>query len=162
VEKLWDKGRCDCARCCHRSQGSAIDKKFYDEHRTSRQYIAEHDDEVIDKYLNEGTLTLEEMRKSIRKIDAGAEDCAGTGRFRIQEQGHSAAATMLFVDYLPVTGTILQRPASISRITCAFFFQRERAFVQILVDDLVIVLGDVFDDLVAGCSRRTFLSIARP
>ena len=31
------------------------------------EYIAEHDDEVIDKYLTEGTLSLEEMRKSIRK-----------------------------------------------------------------------------------------------
>src|SRR5712692_9663078 len=29
--------------------------------------MAEHDDGVIDKYLTEGTLTLEEMRKSIRK-----------------------------------------------------------------------------------------------
>ncbi len=41
---------------------------FYDEHRNKVvEYIAEHDDEVIDKYLTEGTLTLEEMRKSIRK-----------------------------------------------------------------------------------------------
>jgi elongation factor G len=31
------------------------------------EYIAEHDDEVLDKYLTEGTLSLEEMRKSIRK-----------------------------------------------------------------------------------------------
>ena len=33
-------------------KGSAIDKVFYDEHRTKMvEYIAEHDDEVIDKYL---------------------------------------------------------------------------------------------------------------
>jgi len=31
------------------------------------EYIAEHDDEVLDRYLTEGTLSLEEMRKSIRK-----------------------------------------------------------------------------------------------
>ena len=69
VEKLWDKSfvdsRPDVAAAL---KGSAIDKKFYDEHRNKVvEYIAEHDDEVIDKYLNEGTLTLEEMRKSIRK-----------------------------------------------------------------------------------------------
>jgi elongation factor G len=69
VEKLWDKAfvdsRDDVAAAL---KGSAIDKKFYDEHRNKVvEYIAEHDDEVIDKYLTEGTLTLEEMRKSIRK-----------------------------------------------------------------------------------------------
>src|SRR5467141_271146 len=69
VEKLWDKAfvdsRPDVATAL---KASAIDKKFYDEHRNKVvEYIAEHDDEVIDKYLNEGTLTLEEMRKSIRR-----------------------------------------------------------------------------------------------
>ena len=49
-------------------KGAAIDKKFYDDHRNKViEYIAEHDDELIDKYLNGDTLTLEEMRKSIRK-----------------------------------------------------------------------------------------------
>src|SRR2546429_3908439 len=69
VEKLWDKAfvdsRPDVAAAL---KGSAIDKKFYDEHRNKVvEYIAEHDDEVIDKYLNEGTLSLDEMRKSNRK-----------------------------------------------------------------------------------------------
>jgi elongation factor G len=69
VEKLWDKSfvdsRPDVAAAL---KGSAIDKKFYDEHRNKVvEYIAEHDDEVIDKYLTEGSLTLDEMRKSIRK-----------------------------------------------------------------------------------------------
>jgi elongation factor G len=69
VDKLWDKAfvdsRPDVAAAL---KGSAIDKKFYDEHRNKVvEYIAEHDDEVIDKYLTAGTLTLEEMRKSIRK-----------------------------------------------------------------------------------------------
>src|SRR6202008_640610 len=69
VAKLWDKAfvdsRPDVAAAL---KGSAIDKAFYDEHRNKVvEYIAEHDDEVRDKYLSEGTLSLEEMRKSIRK-----------------------------------------------------------------------------------------------
>src|ERR1700734_2795875 len=73
VEKLWDKAfvdtRPDVAAAL---KGSAIDKKFYDEHRGKTvDYIAEHDDEVIDKYLTEGKLSLEEMRKSVRKSTRG-------------------------------------------------------------------------------------------
>ena len=69
VAKLWDKAfvdsRPDIATAL---KASAIDKAFYDKHRAEMvDYIAEHDDEVIDKYLTEGTLTLDEMRKSIRK-----------------------------------------------------------------------------------------------
>jgi elongation factor G len=69
VAKLWDKAfvdsRPDVAAAL---KASAIDKKFYDEHRNKVvEYIAEHDDELVDKYLNGVTLTLEEMRKSIRK-----------------------------------------------------------------------------------------------
>jgi len=69
VAKLWDppfvSSRPDVAAAL---KGSAIDKKFYDDHRAKVvEYIAEHDDEVLDKYLTEGTLSLEEMRKSIRK-----------------------------------------------------------------------------------------------
>src|ERR1700726_4596397 len=69
VEKLWDKAfvdsRPDVAAAL---KGSAIDKAFYDEHRGKMvEYIAEHDDAVLDKYLTEGTLGIEEMRKSIRK-----------------------------------------------------------------------------------------------
>src|SRR5260221_85679 len=69
VEKLWDKSfvdsRPDVAAAL---KGSAIDKKFYGEHRAKVvEYIAEHDDEVLDKYLTEGTLSLDEMRKSVRK-----------------------------------------------------------------------------------------------
>src|SRR5258707_5136428 len=69
VEKLWDKtfvdSRPDVAAAL---KGAAIDKKFYEEHRNKVvEYIAEHDDELVDKYLNGEALTLEEMRKSIRK-----------------------------------------------------------------------------------------------
>src|SRR6267143_440132 len=69
VTKLWDKAfvdsRPDVATAL---KASAIDKKFYDEHRNKVvEYIAEHDDELVEKYLNGVALTLEEMRKSIRK-----------------------------------------------------------------------------------------------
>jgi len=69
VEKLWDKAfidsRPDVAAAL---KGAAIDKKFYDEHRNKVvEYIAEHDDTLVDKYLNGEMLTIEEMRKSIRK-----------------------------------------------------------------------------------------------
>ncbi|MGA2420157.1 MAG: elongation factor G [Candidatus Acidiferrum sp.] len=69
VTKLWDKAfvdsRPDVAAAL---KGSAIDKTFYDEHRAKVvDYIAEHDDDLIDKYLNGVPLTLEEMRTSIRK-----------------------------------------------------------------------------------------------
>jgi elongation factor G len=69
VEKLWDQefiaSRADIATAL---KASAIDKKFYEEHRGKMvEYIAEHDDDVLDKYLNEGTLPVDEMRKSIRK-----------------------------------------------------------------------------------------------
>src|SRR5216683_3168609 len=69
VEKLWDKAfvdsRPDVAAAL---KGSAIDKAFYDEHRGKMvEYIAEHDDAVLDKYLTEGTLGVEEMRQSVRK-----------------------------------------------------------------------------------------------
>jgi elongation factor G len=69
VEKLWDKSFVDSrADVAAALKASAIDKKFYDDHRNKVvEYIAEHDDELIDKYLNGVALTLEEMRKSIRK-----------------------------------------------------------------------------------------------
>src|ERR1700752_1671925 len=69
VAKLWDPAfvasRPDVAAAL---KGSAIDKRFYDDHRAKVvEYIAEHDDAVLDKYLTEGTLSVEEMRKSLRK-----------------------------------------------------------------------------------------------
>ncbi len=58
VEKLWDKAfvdsRPDVAAAL---KGAAIDKEFYEEHRNKMiEYIAEHDDEVLDKYLNEANV----------------------------------------------------------------------------------------------------------
>jgi elongation factor G len=69
VAKLWDKAfvdsRPDIAAAL---KGSAIDKAFYDEHRGKMvEYIAEHDDTLLDKYLNGVALTVDEMRHSVRK-----------------------------------------------------------------------------------------------
>ena len=94
VSKLWDPAfvasRPDVAAAL---KGSAIDKAFYDEHRNKTvEYIAEHDDAVLDKYLTEGTLSVEEMRKSIRKSTLASENRSCACGLRVQEQGHSAAA----------------------------------------------------------------------
>jgi elongation factor G len=69
VAKLWDKAFVDSRPDVSAAlKGSAMDKAFYDEHRAKMvDYIAEHDDELIDKYLNGIALTVEEMRHSIRK-----------------------------------------------------------------------------------------------
>ncbi len=69
VAQLWDKAfvdsRPDVAAAL---KASAIDQKFYDEHRSKMvDYIAEHDDDLLDKYLNGVALTAEEMRRSVRK-----------------------------------------------------------------------------------------------
>ena len=69
VEKLWDeaflKSRPDIAAAL---KASAIDEAFYKEHRGKVvEYIAEHDDAVLDKYLNEHALTAEELRVSLRR-----------------------------------------------------------------------------------------------
>ena len=69
VEKLWDKAfvdsRPDVAAAL---KGSAIDKKFYDEHRNKVvEYVAEHDDVVLEKFLSEHDLTPEDLRASIRR-----------------------------------------------------------------------------------------------
>jgi elongation factor G len=69
VEKLWDdvflKSRPDIAVAL---KASAIDERFYKEHRGKVvEYIAEHDDAVLTKYLNEHALTPEELRISLRR-----------------------------------------------------------------------------------------------
>ncbi len=47
---------------------SAINKDFYVEHRNKVvEYVAEHDDTVLEKYLQEHALSPEELRASIRR-----------------------------------------------------------------------------------------------
>ncbi len=69
LEKLWDeaflKTRPDIANGL---KASAIDKNFYIEHREKVvSYIAEHDEAVLAKYIEQHALTPEELRASIRR-----------------------------------------------------------------------------------------------
>jgi elongation factor G len=69
VAKLWDpafvKSRPDIEAAL---KASLIDEAFYKEHRDKVvEYIAEHDDAVLEKYLQEHKLTPEELRASIRR-----------------------------------------------------------------------------------------------
>jgi elongation factor G len=69
VEKLWDAAflatRPDIVTAL---KASAIDKAFYKENRSKMvEYVAEHDDAILDKYLNEHALTPEELRASLRR-----------------------------------------------------------------------------------------------
>jgi len=73
VEKLWDadfvKSRPDVAAAL---KASAINQDFYAEHRSKVvEYIAEHDDAVLGKYLEEHDLSPEELRASIRRSTIG-------------------------------------------------------------------------------------------
>jgi elongation factor G len=69
VAQLWDplfvKSRPEIEAAL---KASVIDKAFYVEHRDKVvEYIANHDDAVADKYLQEHKLTPEELRASIRR-----------------------------------------------------------------------------------------------
>ena len=69
LDKLWDPAfqqtRPDIAAAL---KASAVNAEFYTEHRNKVvEYIAEHDDAVLDKYLAEHKLTPEELRASIRR-----------------------------------------------------------------------------------------------
>jgi len=69
VEKLWDaaflKERPEIQKAV---TASALSPEFYKEHRDKVvEYIAEHDDAVLDKYLAEHKLEPAELRASIRR-----------------------------------------------------------------------------------------------
>src|SRR5208283_267355 len=82
-------------------KGSAIDKKFYDDHRAKVvEYIAEHDDEVLDKYLTEGNLSAEEMRKSIRKSTLAMKVVPVLAGSAFKNKGIQPLLDAI-VDYLP-------------------------------------------------------------
>jgi len=102
VSQLWDAafiaGRPDVAAAL---KGSAIDKKFYDDHRAKVvEYIAEHDDEVLDKYLTEGNLSVEEMRKSIRKSTLSMKIVPVLAGSAFKNKGIQPLLDAI-VDYLP-------------------------------------------------------------
>src|ERR1700726_5089073 len=69
VAKLWDAAfiatRPDIAAAL---KFSALDEAYYKEHREkSVEYIAEHDDSLVEKYLNGEKISAEELRASIRR-----------------------------------------------------------------------------------------------
>src|ERR1039457_3909475 len=69
VGNLWDAaflaGRPDIVVAL---KAAALDEAYYKEHRNKAiAYIAEHDDAILDKYLNEHALTAEELRASLRR-----------------------------------------------------------------------------------------------
>jgi elongation factor G len=69
VTKLWDTeflaGRPEVVAAV---KAAALSPEFYKEHRDKVvEYIAEHDDAVLDKYLAEHKLTPDELRASIRR-----------------------------------------------------------------------------------------------
>jgi len=102
VSQLWDAAfiatRPDVAAAL---KGSAIDKKFYDDHRAKVvEYIAEHDDEVLDKYLTEGNLSVEEMRKSIRKSTLSMKIVPVLAGSAFKNKGIQPLLDAI-VDYLP-------------------------------------------------------------
>jgi elongation factor G len=69
VGKLWDAAflasRPDIATAL---KASALDEAYYKENRGKAiEYIAEHDDAILEKYLNEHSLAPEELRASLRR-----------------------------------------------------------------------------------------------
>jgi elongation factor G len=67
--QLWDAaflaGRPDIVAAL---KASALDEAYYKENRSKAiEYIAEHDDAILEKYLNEHSLTPEELRASLRR-----------------------------------------------------------------------------------------------
>jgi elongation factor G len=69
VAKLWDAefiaARPDIAAAL---KFSALDEAYYKEHREkSVEYIAEHDDSLVEKYLNGDPISADELRASIRR-----------------------------------------------------------------------------------------------
>ncbi len=69
VSKLWDPAfvatRPDIAEAL---KISALDEAYYKEHREKAvEYIAEHDDALVEKYLGGEPISLEELRTSLRR-----------------------------------------------------------------------------------------------
>ena len=102
VEKLWDKAfvdsRPDVAAAL---KVSAIDKAFYQEHRDKVvEYIAEHDDTVLEKFLSEHALTPEELRASIRRSTIGLKITPVLAGSAFKNKGIQPLLDAV-IDYLP-------------------------------------------------------------
>jgi elongation factor G len=102
VEKLWDRAfvasRPDIAAAL---KASAIDEAFYREHRDKVvEYIAEHDDSVLEKFIAEHSLTPEELRASIRRSTIGLKLVPVLAGSAFKNKGIQPLLDAV-VDYLP-------------------------------------------------------------
>ncbi len=102
IEKLWDAeflaAREDVAIAV---KASAITKEFYAEHRSKVvEYVAEHDDAVLHKYLEEHDLSPEELRASIRRSTIALKLVPVVAGAAFKNKGIQALLDAV-VDYLP-------------------------------------------------------------
>ncbi|HEV2388385.1 MAG TPA: elongation factor G [Candidatus Acidoferrales bacterium] len=102
LEKLWDPAylatRPDIARGL---KASAIDRNFYAEHREKVvSYIAEHDDQVLAKYIEQHALAPEELRASIRRTTLALKLVPVLAGSSLKNKGLQPLLDAI-VDYLP-------------------------------------------------------------
>jgi elongation factor G len=102
VERLWDAAfvgsRPDVAAAL---RASAISEEFYREHRAKVvEYIAEHDDVVLSKYIEEHDLAPEELRASIRRSTLALKLVPVVAGAAFKNKGVQPLLDAI-VDYLP-------------------------------------------------------------
>jgi len=102
VEKLWDTAfLAERPEVVAAVKASAISEEFYREHRSKVvEYIAEHDDKVLAKYLEERDLTPEELRTSIRRSTIGLKLVPVVAGAAFKNKGIQPLLDAV-VDYLP-------------------------------------------------------------
>ncbi len=102
VAQLWDpaflRGRPDVERAL---RAAAIDRAFYEEHREKVvSYIAEHDDQVLAKYIEQHRLEPEELRASIRRSTLALKLVPVLAGSSLKNKGIQPLLDAI-VDYLP-------------------------------------------------------------
>jgi len=102
VEKLWDAAfLAERPEVAVAVKASAISEEFYREHRSKVvEYIAEHDDKVLAKYLEERDLTPEELRASVRRSTIGLKLVPVVAGAAFKNKGIQPLLDAV-VDYLP-------------------------------------------------------------
>ena len=123
VEKLWDKAFLEAhPNIAVALKASAISPEFYKEHRDKVvEYIAEHDDAVLAKYVQEHSLGPEELRASIRRSTIALKLVPVLAGSAFKNKGIQPLLDAV-VDYLPapsdvppVEGTSMDRSEAILR-----------------------------------------------
>jgi len=102
LAKLWDPAflatRPDIATAL---KASAINEQFYNEHRAKVvEYIAEHDDVVLGKYVEEHDLSSEELRTSVRRSTIALKLVPVVAGAAFKNKGIQPLLDAI-VDYLP-------------------------------------------------------------